>query len=170
MIAFFQTLRGKLILTYTTVTVLALLALEITILLVGFVFFRRVEHRHTIVSLRRDFRPFPAGPFLPAARCARSGRAARLAPSDLRCRVRQPAAAICVRQSGGSNRQERPDVRDLAGRDHPGGGPGQRKKSGGKEVQPAFERGPQSRHPRQRAADRTPIRRASRRSGRMETT
>lgn len=40
MIAFFQTLRGKLILTYTTVTVLALLALEITILLVGFVFSR----------------------------------------------------------------------------------------------------------------------------------
>ncbi len=39
-IAFFQTLRGKLILTYTTVTVLALLALEITILLAGFVLFR----------------------------------------------------------------------------------------------------------------------------------
>jgi len=37
---FFQTLRGKLILTYTTVTVLALLALEITVLIVGFVFFR----------------------------------------------------------------------------------------------------------------------------------
>ena len=40
MIAFFQTLRGKLILTYTTVTVLALLALEITILLIVFVFSR----------------------------------------------------------------------------------------------------------------------------------
>ncbi len=39
-IAFFQTLRGKLILTYTTVTVLALLALEITILLAGFAFSR----------------------------------------------------------------------------------------------------------------------------------
>ncbi len=37
-IAFFQTLRGKLILTYTTVTVLALLALEVTILLVVFAF------------------------------------------------------------------------------------------------------------------------------------
>jgi NarL family two-component system sensor histidine kinase LiaS len=36
MIAFFQTLRGKLILTYTTVTVLALLALEITLLLIGY--------------------------------------------------------------------------------------------------------------------------------------
>jgi NarL family two-component system sensor histidine kinase LiaS len=35
-IAFFQTLRGKLILTYTTVTVLALLALEVTVLLVVF--------------------------------------------------------------------------------------------------------------------------------------
>ena len=35
-IAFFQTLRGKLILTYTTVTVLALLALEIMILLIVF--------------------------------------------------------------------------------------------------------------------------------------
>ncbi len=38
MIAFFQTLRGKLILTYTTVTILALLALEITILFFVFVF------------------------------------------------------------------------------------------------------------------------------------
>ena len=37
-IAFFRTLRGKLILTYTTVTVLALLALEITILLIIFAF------------------------------------------------------------------------------------------------------------------------------------
>ncbi len=37
-IAFFQTLRGKLILTYTTVTVMALLALEIVVLLVIFVF------------------------------------------------------------------------------------------------------------------------------------
>ncbi len=37
-IAFFQTLRGKLILTYTTVTVLALLALEITILFFVFLF------------------------------------------------------------------------------------------------------------------------------------
>jgi NarL family two-component system sensor histidine kinase LiaS len=35
-VAFFQTLRGKLILTYTTVTVLALLALEITVLLIVF--------------------------------------------------------------------------------------------------------------------------------------
>jgi NarL family two-component system sensor histidine kinase LiaS len=42
-IAFFQTLRGKLILTYTTVTVLALLALEITILLVALVFSRRLN-------------------------------------------------------------------------------------------------------------------------------
>jgi len=39
-IAFFRTLRGKLILTYTTVTVLALLALEITILLIIFAFSR----------------------------------------------------------------------------------------------------------------------------------
>lgn len=38
MVAFFQTLRGKLILTYTAVTVLALLALEITILLAVFAF------------------------------------------------------------------------------------------------------------------------------------
>jgi two-component system, NarL family, sensor histidine kinase LiaS len=37
-IAFFQTLRGKLILTYTTVTVLALLALEITLLVFGLAF------------------------------------------------------------------------------------------------------------------------------------
>lgn len=37
MLAFFQTLRGKLILTYTLVTILALLALEITVLLIGFV-------------------------------------------------------------------------------------------------------------------------------------
>jgi signal transduction histidine kinase len=37
-IAFFQTLRGKLILTYTTVTVLALLALELMILLTAFAF------------------------------------------------------------------------------------------------------------------------------------
>jgi len=36
--AFFQTLRGKLILTYTLVTVLALLALEICVLLVSFAF------------------------------------------------------------------------------------------------------------------------------------
>jgi NarL family two-component system sensor histidine kinase LiaS len=43
MIAFFQTLRGKLILTYTTVTVLALLALEITILLVVFAFSRGLD-------------------------------------------------------------------------------------------------------------------------------
>jgi len=41
--AFFQTLRGKLILTYTTVTVLALLALEIVILLVGFAFSRGMD-------------------------------------------------------------------------------------------------------------------------------
>jgi signal transduction histidine kinase len=39
-VTFFQTLRGKLILTYTTVTVLALLALEVTVLLVVFVVFR----------------------------------------------------------------------------------------------------------------------------------
>jgi signal transduction histidine kinase len=39
-IAFFHTLRGKLILTYTTVTVLALLALEITILLIVIIFSR----------------------------------------------------------------------------------------------------------------------------------
>jgi hypothetical protein len=39
-ITFFQSLRGKLILTYTTVTVLALLALEITILLIVYVFSR----------------------------------------------------------------------------------------------------------------------------------
>jgi NarL family two-component system sensor histidine kinase LiaS len=38
--AFFQTLRGKLIMTYTMVTVLALLALEITLLAVVFVFSR----------------------------------------------------------------------------------------------------------------------------------
>jgi len=37
-LAFFQTLRGKLILTYTSVTVLALLALEIMILLLVFLF------------------------------------------------------------------------------------------------------------------------------------
>jgi NarL family two-component system sensor histidine kinase LiaS len=37
-LAFFQTLRGKLILTYTSVTVLALLALEIMILLIVFLF------------------------------------------------------------------------------------------------------------------------------------
>lgn len=42
-IAFFQTLRGKLIFTYTMVTVLALLALEITILLIVFMFSRRVN-------------------------------------------------------------------------------------------------------------------------------
>ena len=42
-IAFFQTLRGKLILTYTTVTVLALLALEITILCIVFVFSRGIN-------------------------------------------------------------------------------------------------------------------------------
>jgi two-component system, NarL family, sensor histidine kinase LiaS len=42
-LAFFQTLRGKLILTYTTVTVLALLALEITILLSVFVFSHRMS-------------------------------------------------------------------------------------------------------------------------------
>lgn len=43
-VGFFQTLRGKLILTYTTVTVLALLALEITILFIGFVFSRGVSN------------------------------------------------------------------------------------------------------------------------------
>ncbi len=37
-LAFFRSLRGKLILTYTTVTVLALLALEVTILLFVFLF------------------------------------------------------------------------------------------------------------------------------------
>ncbi len=42
-LAFFQTLRGKLILTYTTVTVLALLALEITILFIVFVFSRGLD-------------------------------------------------------------------------------------------------------------------------------
>ena len=36
--AFFQTLRGKLILTYTMVTVLALLALELMILFAAFAF------------------------------------------------------------------------------------------------------------------------------------
>jgi two-component system, NarL family, sensor histidine kinase LiaS len=39
-LAFFQSLRGKLILTYTTVTVLALLALELTLLLVALAFSR----------------------------------------------------------------------------------------------------------------------------------
>ncbi len=38
LIAFFRTLRGKLILTYTTVTVLALLALELVILVIIFLF------------------------------------------------------------------------------------------------------------------------------------
>lgn len=42
MIAFFQTLRGKLILTYTLVTVLALLALEITLLILISVFSRGI--------------------------------------------------------------------------------------------------------------------------------
>ena len=42
-ITFFQTLRGKLILTYTSVTVLALLALEVLILLLVFVFSRGIS-------------------------------------------------------------------------------------------------------------------------------
>jgi signal transduction histidine kinase len=43
LMAFFQTLRGKLILTYTTVTVLALLALEVVILLIGFAYSRGMD-------------------------------------------------------------------------------------------------------------------------------
>jgi hypothetical protein len=50
MMAFFQTLRGKLILTYTVVTILALLALEITILLLVFVFTRGI-HTDTLAYL-----------------------------------------------------------------------------------------------------------------------
>ncbi len=43
MITFFQSLRGKLILTYMTVTVLALLALEVTVLLFVFVLSRGLD-------------------------------------------------------------------------------------------------------------------------------
>ena len=132
--------------------------------------FARDEHRYPGLSLGRGHRAAPAGALLPAARRARSGRAADLAPGHLRRRVRQPAAAGHFRQPGCPDRQERPDVRDLPGRDRPGGRPGQRKKPGGAEVQPALERGPQPGHPRQCAADRTSNPARCRRSSRMGTT
>jgi NarL family two-component system sensor histidine kinase LiaS len=67
-ITFFQSLRGKLILTYTTVTVLALLALEIVILLTGFAIFHGIEvdkegYLHDVISVL----PSQARPYLQPA-------------------------------------------------------------------------------------------------------
>jgi NarL family two-component system sensor histidine kinase LiaS len=64
-IRFFQTLRGKLIVTYTLVTVLALLALEVTVLVFGMVFSNgiksdRLAYLSDVVSML----PVQARPYL----------------------------------------------------------------------------------------------------------